>query len=257
MIYITGDTHGEVSRFSELHTQYQLTEEDTLIVAGDFGCIFGLGWRDEHKLDTLAELPYTILFLDGNHECFPQIFSYPEEMWNGGRVHRIRSNILHLMRGQVYELEGVSFFTMGGGYSIDQMLRIPGRSWWPEEMPSDEEYDEAWANLQKHSNKVDVIISHAAPEETMQMFVQTGVISHRYLQEGRLNVFLENVRQTVEHKHYYFGHMHIDKRLFRNQTALFYDVYCLPTGRKVMRKDVPLELSPEMDRGDPEGTEVW
>ena len=26
---------------------------------------------------------------------------------------------------------------MGGGYSIDQMLRIPGRSWWPEEMPSD------------------------------------------------------------------------------------------------------------------------
>ena len=91
----------------------------------------------------------------------------------------------------------------------------------------------------------------------MQMFVQTGVISQRYLQEGRLNVFLENVRQTVEHKHYYFGHMHIDKRLFRNQTALFYDVYYLPTGRKVMRKDVPLELSPEMDRGDPEGTEVW
>ena len=161
------------------------------------------------------------------------------------------------MRGQVYELEGVSFFTMGGGYSIDQMLRIPGRSWWPEEMPSDEEYDEAWFNLQKHGNKVDVIISHAAPEETMQMFTQTGVISHRYLQEGRLNVFLENVRQTVEHKHYYFGHMHIDKRLFRNQTALFYDVYCLPTGRKVMRKDVPLELSQEIDWGEPEGTEVW
>ena len=124
-------------------------------------------------------------------------------------------------------------------------------------MPSDEEYDEAWANLQKHGNKVDVIISHAAPEETMQMFVQTGVISHRYLQEGRLNVFLENVRQTVEHKHYYFGHMHIDKRLFRNQTALFYDVYCLSTSRKAVRKDVPLVLSQEIDWGDPEGTEVW
>ena len=245
MIYITGDTHGEVSRFLELHTRYELTKKDTLIVAGDFGCIFGLGWRDEHKLDTLAELPYTILFLDGNHECFPQIFSYPEEVWNGGRVHRIRSNILHLMRGQIYELEGVSFFTMGGGYSIDQMLRIPGRSWWPEEMPSADEYDEAWANLQKHGNKVDVIVSHAAPEETMQMFVQTGVISHRYLQEGRLNVFLENVRLTVEHKHYYFGHMHIDKQLFRNQIALFYDVYCLATGQKVVPKDILVEASPE------------
>jgi len=72
------------------------------------------------------------------------------------------------------------------------------------------------------------------------------VISHRYLHEGRLNMFLENVRQTVEHKHYYFGHMHIDKQLFRNQTALFYDVYCLSTGEQVMPKDIPPESSPEL-----------
>ena len=72
---------------------------------------------------------------------------YPEEIWNGGRVHRIRPNILHLMRGQV--------FTMGGGYSIDAAMRIPGRSWWPEEMPSDDEYAEAWTNLAAHGNKID------------------------------------------------------------------------------------------------------
>ena len=38
MIYITGDTHGEVSRFEEIHEQYRLTEKDMLIVAGDLGC---------------------------------------------------------------------------------------------------------------------------------------------------------------------------------------------------------------------------
>ena len=237
MIYITGDTHGEVSRFEEIHEQYKLTENDMLIVAGDFGCIFGLGWRDEHKLDSLAALPYTILFIDGNHECFPQIYEYPEEMWNGGRVHRIRPNVLHLMRGQVFDIDGTSVFTMGGGYSIDASYRIPGRSWWPEEMPCDEEYAEAWRNLEKHGNKVDVIVSHAAPEETMQMFVQTGEISHRFLQESRLNVFLENVRQTVEHRHYYFGHMHLDRRLFRNQTALYYDVYRLDNDSRVLSRE--------------------
>ena len=63
-------------------------------------------------------------------------------------------------------------------------MRIPGRSWWPEEVPGDEEYDETWSNLAAHGNRVDVIISHAAPEETMQMFVQIGEISHRFLQEG-------------------------------------------------------------------------
>ena len=65
MIYITGNTHGEVSRFEEIHEQYGLTDKDTLIVASDFGYIFGLGRRDEYKLDTLARLPYTILFIDG------------------------------------------------------------------------------------------------------------------------------------------------------------------------------------------------
>ena len=257
MIYITGDTHGDVYRFEEIHEQYRLTDKDKLIVAGDFGCIFGLGLHDEHKLDMLAELPYTILFIDGNHECFPQIYTYPEELWNGGRVHRIRPNILHLMRGQVFDIEDTSIFTMGGGYSIDVAFRIPGRSWWPEELPTEEEYEEALRNLAAHGNRVDVIISHAAPEETMQMFVQTGVISHRYLQEGRLNGFLENVRQTVEHRHYYFGHMHIDRQLFRNQTALYYDVYRLEDGRKAMRRDTVGELSAEADRGEPCGKEVW
>ena len=124
-------------------------------------------------------------------------------------------------------------------------------------MPSDEEYAEAWSNLAAHGNKVDVIVSHATPEETMQMFVQPGEISHRFLQEGKLNVFLENVRQTVEHRYYYFGYMHLDKRLFRSQTALFYDVYRLVDGRKAMRRDTVGELSAEAERDELCGKEVW
>ena len=237
MLYITGDTHGEVSRFTDFYRRYRPAPEDTLIVAGDFGYIFGLGRKDEAKLDVLEALPYTILFIDGNHECFPKIYSYPEEVWNGGRVHRIRRNVIHLMRGQVFELEGLKLFTMGGGYSIDVMYRLPGRSWWPEEMPNDAEYEEARTNLAKHGNAVDVIISHAAPDETMQLFVQMGVIQNRLPQEMKLNCFLENVRQTVTHKHYYFGHMHLDRALWRNQTALYFDVYCLNTGDKAEPKE--------------------
>ena len=79
-----------------------------LIIAGDFGCIFGQPIRDEEKLDSFAKLPYTILFIDGNHECFPKIYSYPEKTWNGGRAHCIRPNILHMMRGQVFEIDGTA-----------------------------------------------------------------------------------------------------------------------------------------------------
>ena len=258
MIYVTGDTHGEAARFEELKKKYFLSRQDTLIVAGDFGCIFGMGRRDEAKLDALAALPYTILFLDGNHECFPEIFAYPEEMWNGGRIHRIRSNVLHLMRGQVYDLNGLTVFTMGGGYSIDVMYRIPGRTWWPEEMPSDAEYAEAWENLKRHGDKVDVIISHAAPERAMQLFTETGVIENRFPQEMKLNLFLEAVRQKVAHRHYYFGHMHMDQRLSGSMTALYYyDVYHLETGRKATAWGDVGELTPEFDWGEPQGDEVW
>ena len=84
----------------------------------------------------------------------------------------------------------------------------------------------------------------------MQMLVQTGVTSHRYLQEVRLNAFLENVRRTVNHRHYYFGHMHMDRQLFRNQTALYYDVYRLADDRKAMRMDRVGELQQEAEWGE-------
>ena len=234
MICVTGDTHGEVSRFQALREQFGLGENDRLIVAGDFGCVFGRGPRDAQRLDALAALPYTVLFVDGNHECFPELCAYPEETWHGGRVHRLRGNVLHLMRGQVYDMDGLRVFTMGGGYSRDVAYRVPGRDWWPEEMPCDSEYAEAWANLRRHGNRVDVIISHAAPEETMQMFAQTGVISGRFPEEARLNAFLEDVRRTVAHERYYFGHMHLDRELFRRQVALYQEVYDLETGERAV-----------------------
>lgn len=235
MIYITGDTHGETERFTEIAQIYGLRENDTLVVAGDFGCIFGLGSKDEVKLDRLAECPYTILFLDGNHECFPKIYSYPEEERFGGKVHVIRHNVLHLERGQVFELEGLKVFTMGGGYSIDAMLRVPGRSWWPEEMPNVKEYEEAWKNLKKYDHKVDVIVSHAAPENVMRLFTEIGIFNRRYPEEMKLNMFLEEVRRRTEYKHYYFGHLHMDRPLHENQTALYYAVYDLKTGERAER----------------------
>ena len=235
MIYITGDTHGEAARFFEPKLPCgSWTKNDKLIVAGDFGCIFGLGARDEEKLDLLAGCPYEILFLDGNHECFPKIYSYPEENWCGGRVHRIRENIRHLMRGQVYEIDGTRIFTMGGGYSIDQMYRIPGRSWWAEEMPTEAEYEEGLRNLEKAGKSVDVIISHAAPERTMRYYRETGYFSHLFMQEALLWGYLEKVAQETEHRHYYFGHLHLDRELPDKRTALYYAVYCLDNGQRVL-----------------------
>ena len=74
MIYITGDTHGDINRFFDVSAlDTKLTENDTLIICGDFGFVWfdesnPVGFnQDNDKLDRLSHKPYTILFIDGNH----------------------------------------------------------------------------------------------------------------------------------------------------------------------------------------------
>lgn len=80
MIFIRGDTHGNLNCF--LHPAVidykKWTVNDYFIVAGDFGIVFNSYDADERKLDTLSNLPYHILFIDGNHEGFPHLKCYPE-----------------------------------------------------------------------------------------------------------------------------------------------------------------------------------
>ena len=52
----------------------------------------------------LEEKPFTTLYVDGNHENFDRLYGYPIENWQGGKVHKIRPSVLHLMRGQVFEI---------------------------------------------------------------------------------------------------------------------------------------------------------
>ncbi|MBR6850453.1 MAG: metallophosphoesterase, partial [Lachnospiraceae bacterium] len=125
VIYVTGDTHGDfggrfnVKNFPE---QKELTKDDFVIICGDFGGIWDVeaeGKSEKYWLDWFDERPYTLLFVDGNHENFDRLYAYLEKEWHGGRVHEIRPSVLHLMRGQIYEICGKKIFTFGGASSHD------------------------------------------------------------------------------------------------------------------------------------------
>lgn len=120
-IFVTGDTHGDFSRFKQsiFYEQENLSKDDSLIVCGDFGGIWNNSLEEIAALDWLDSLPFTTLFVCGNHENFDILSSYKAEKWNGGLVHKIRPSVIHLMRGQVFTLEGRHFFTMGGARSHD------------------------------------------------------------------------------------------------------------------------------------------
>lgn len=209
MIYITGDTHGEREKIDNLAIQLELQDGDYLIVAGDFGFIFNNNYLEELILNELSTKPFKILFVDGNHECFPAIFRYPEEMWNGGKVHKIRENIYHLMRGQVFEIEGKKIFTMGGAYSIDRHNRKLNLSWWESELPSLKEMEEAKKNLALHDYKVDYIITHTLPSSVKLLMGYE--VSQEHEEDADFTDFLDEVREKTSYKRWFAGHFHMNK----------------------------------------------
>lgn len=200
-ILVTGDMHGDGDK-QLLKTMY--FSNSILIVCGDFGYIWSGAAKENEELDILNNYNCTILFIDGNHENFELLNKYPVKLWNGGSVHEIRSNILHLMRGEVFKIEGKTFAVMGGADSVDKAMRREGISWWKDEIPNIEEWTSLMSNLDTIEWKVDYFLSHTAPTKIVKEMFGKGA------KEDTVTQMLEKIRRKVRVKNkWYFGHMHV------------------------------------------------
>ena len=216
LCWITGDLHGELTSACRLADHRwpaarTLTEWDYVIVCGDFGYVWnGDDVVDDVDLDWFAEKPWTTLFVDGNHENHALLASYPVERWHGGLTHVIRPNVRHLMRGQVFEdIAGARVLAMGGASSHDKEWREEGVSWWPEELPDEEDFEECHRNLDACGWKVDYVVTHEAPANVAER------LSHQKGREfdaanggDRHQRFLQEVYDRLDYRHWYFGHYH-------------------------------------------------
>ena len=93
-----------------------------MIICGDFGGIWDSGEAEQRVLDWLGNRSFTTLLVDGNHENFDLLHTYPIRKWHGGLIQAICPSVLHLTRGRVYEIGGKRIFTMGG------VSTVPGGS---------------------------------------------------------------------------------------------------------------------------------
>lgn len=232
MIYVVGDTHGELeidklSKKSLASNGVNPKEGDYVVVAGDFGLI----WEQEpsesekRRLEWLDAKSFLTLFVDGNHENFDRLNSYPTERWHGGSVHRISKKVFHLMRGNVYKICGKKLLAFGGAASRDRALRKEGISWWPQEMPNESELAYAEAALAKHDNRVDYIVTHCAPS-LVQARLDFGY------ERDRLTEFFEYLRGKVSFTTWCFGHYHMDRRFEDGFCSVYDDVMELATSKE-------------------------
>ncbi len=231
MIYVTGDTHGIASRFDDPRLK-KLNRGDTLIVCGDFGFLWNGSKEEMSVLKKLSKKKYNICFVDGTHENFDMLSKLKIKKWNGGKVHHIAANIFHLMRGQVFNIEGTKIFTMGGGESPDIDIRFEMNTWSDMEIPTREELMEGVDNLQKYDGKVDLIITHEPPAKIKDfLLLQTGSDASI----TAINTYLEDVSRICEFRHWYFGSLHLDKFISTTHISVFNNIINAKTGEPLKR----------------------
>lgn len=243
MIYITGDTHSDFSRFTEENfpIQSEMTKDDYIIICGDFGEVWTFeeeSSREKEALDWLNNKNFTTLFVDGNHENYTRLYNYPIEEWKGGKVHKIRDSVLHLMRGEIFDIDNKKIFAFGGARSHDiqdgilnldeeekiyeyrkreAYFRIRDFSWWDLELPTNQEMENGIENLEKMNYKVDYIISHCCPTSIQALINST-------YKRDILTDYLQQVSEKCTFKRWYFGHYHDYKQVNSQFTLLYEDI---------------------------------
>lgn len=243
-IFITGDCHGNFKKFTRNQREkLNIQSDDYVIVCGDFGLLWSDDKEFKYNLDFFSNLPFTILWVGGNHENYNMIEFYTISIWHGGKVrHIIQDKVIYLERGEIYNIEGKSFFCLGGASSHDIFdgildrsnsdfkskldwlkknkrfyYRILNESWWSQELPSENELNYAMKQLSGVDDKVDYIISHCCSSEVEEL------LGHK--EHDRLTDFFNYVDRFVEFKHWYFGHYHQDADMYDGRHTVVHNKF--------------------------------
>ncbi|MCL2109450.1 MAG: hypothetical protein FWH20_08935 [Oscillospiraceae bacterium] len=231
-IYITGDTHGDLTRFKKAKF---LRKGDFLIICGDFGFIWDGSKKEKRLLKKLGKQRFYTLFVDGIHENFEVLKSYPEDDWCGGRTRHISGNLRHLMRGEIFKLGDKTVLAFGGG-RLDEVeadadfersaKAEKGSENFPE-IAKEAEYRRGLQSIARHGNKVDYIVSHEAPSKIAEFLELPNS------DKSRANAYLDILGENCAFERWFFGSHHINKVVPSKYFALF---------DKIMRADEQLTM---------------
>lgn len=252
-MFVFGDLHGgqdgEMQYLSNVNfpEQKDLTKEDIVVQLGDFGYVWyypesrDLYKKDIRYLNELAKRNFTLFVIPGNHENYDIINALPIIKKWGGKVYemKLRDGIIYFaVRGEVYVINGKTFFTFSGAttgskegrYTYEQHIskdkflkkkfrygvhyktvmervKLKDVSLWSQELSTAEERENARMNLDKVDYKVDYVLTHTPPTFIVEEFLHRTEYTEAKFTCSTAK-FLDDISHQLKFKEWYYGHCH-------------------------------------------------
>ena len=226
--FITGDTHRNFDKIEEYINDF-FPVSSSLIILGDAGINYFLDESDNELKKRLNNLECNFYLVRGNHEERPENLPNMVEVYDDNvkgyiymepRYKKIR----YFIDGEEYYINDQKTLVIGGAYSIDKDYRLAvGWNWFEEEQLNEEERDQILSKVK--GKQYDTVLSHTCPESFKYCATKGNLI---FGIDNTMELFLENIKESISYDRWYFGHFHEDLKCEDNAYCLF--EYILPFG---------------------------
>jgi len=161
-VAVAGDWHGSALWLQTIIPAIHRSAPDvqSILHVGDFG-IFpdrrGKRFLNAVDRSCLAVGIKRVLVTPGNHDHWPRLDQRFEH--RPGQPAQLSKTVWVLPRGYRFNLAGRSFMSFGGAASLDAARRRTSGTWWPTEMPTNDDVAAAVSG-----GPVEVLVTHEAIE---------------------------------------------------------------------------------------------
>lgn len=132
--------------------------------------------------------------------------------------------MLHLRRGELFTIDGLNFFTLGGARSVDRGRRVAHKTWWKQEIPTQEELAYALDKFNNNKNRINYVLTHEAPFDVIPLMVAPVYQEPDYSFPQFLSCLYREIREFDNFKQWIFGHYHQDRGLDSRTRVIYNDI---------------------------------
>ena len=227
-IYLTGDTHGDYHALEKRLKWLDLTENDYIIICGDFGSEYG-GQVFGGIKKLCKKYPCTFIVVRGNHDTRYWRDHEGQEGWHltyndHFLVQDKYPNLWYAKdEGDVVNIDGKDFIFIPGAWSIDGFYRqINHIIFEPEEQLTSTEFALLLENIQEYGlDKEYYVVAHTYPIDIEDLVRDLFMANYTGSIDKSMEECIQIILNKICFKKYFFGHLH-DDRIINNKYHMLY-----------------------------------